>query len=810
MKNIVIICCMLLCIFALGVVSAADGDDVISSDVDATFNQLEVEVNSTTQGGTLNLEKDYKWGDEGDLENKEGIVINKSITIDGKSHKIDANNKGRVFLVSADDVCLKNINFINANASSSGGSVFVRANNIQIINCNFTNSKSAATGAAITLMGNNITVSASNFEGGHVTQGNIMEIYPHLKPSANPSSGGGSGSGEVVVVNPSAPVYHEDLQYAFGGAIYIDGNVTVKDSSFKNNKAENDGGAIFVFNGSNILIDNSLFSANQVKRAAKNQVGYYYNDIYAKVSTTLSNSVYNNDYVLTGKITKNNSTLVAKFVEASNIEGSFGELKEKINAAGDLLVLDKDYRYVDGDDAGIDISKAITIDGRGHTLNGSSKSRIFNIAADNVTLININFINGFAHSAYSYNRPIGGGAIYWNGANAKLINCTFSKNKAIDSDSNSINYVYNESNNYELYTVGISDVTPVDPGNTGGTTNYAGAILLNGNNADFISCSFVENSVGIYPNPAGALLIKGDNITIDKCEFLNNLAYTSQSISYNGNNLLINSSLIYHSTSNVMDAEIGGSNIHRDNFVKVVYNKTADDNNLSKYQYIIDSNRSSEGNVSDYVSVMSDLFNLTLTAPGHHIVENLVENETNATTTSDVVTYSPKIINNKDLTIYYKSSTKYSVTVYGSDGKVAPNQYVTFTIDKKTTKIKTDKNGVASLKITSKPGKYTITAKYDGVTVKNKVTVKTTLITSDLSKKVKKTASFKVKVLKSNGKVYAKQTVKVKFNGKTYKIKTNSKGIATLKIGKNIKKGKYTIKTTYDGITNKNTLKVNK
>ena len=44
-----------------------------------------------------------------------------------------------------------------------------------------------------------------------------------------------------------------------------------------------------------------------------------------------------------------------------------------------------------------------------------------------------------------------------------------------------------------------------------------------------------------------------------------------------------------------------------------------------------------------------------------------------------------------------------------------------------------------------------------------------------------------------------KWTIWKKFN---YKIKTNKKGIATLKISKNLKIGKHTIKTTYNGLSN--------
>ena len=79
-----------------------------------------------------------------------------------------------------------------------------------------------------------------------------------------------------------------------------------------------------------------------------------------------------------------------------------------------------------------------------------------------------------------------------------------------------------------------------------------------------------------------------------------------------------------------------------------------------------------------------------------------------------------------------------------------------------------------------------------------------------ISKKVKKSAKFKVKVLNSKGKAFKNQLVKIKFKGKTYKFKTNKNGIATFKIPKNLKIGKYTIKTTYNGLTNSNKIIVKK
>ena len=141
---------------------------------------------------------------------------------------------------------------------------------------------------------------------------------------------------------------------------------------------------------------------------------------------------------------------------------------------------------------------------------------------------------------------------------------------------------------------------------------------------------------------------------------------------------------------------------------------------------------------------------------------------------------------------------------------MAIGKYVKFTIDKRTYKIKTNKKGYATLKINKKPGKYTIVSRYDDFKVKNRITVKTTLKTKNLSKKVKKSANFKVKVLNSKGKAYNKKLVKIKFKGKLYKLKTNNKGIAIFEVPKNLKVGKYTIKTICNGLTNCNKIIVKK
>ena len=120
---------------------------------------------------------------------------------------------------------------------------------------------------------------------------------------------------------------------------------------------------------------------------------------------------------------------------------------------------------------------------------------------------------------------------------------------------------------------------------------------------------------------------------------------------------------------------------------------------------------------------------------------------------------------------------------------------------------------MAKIKNTEVPYKYTIITIYDGKTYKNTVTVKQVLKVSKVT--VKKTArKFTLKAtLKINGKLVKGKVIIFEFNGKTYKVKTNSRGIAqkTLKrnVIKKLKKGKtYTVKVTYLKDTVKSSVKV--
>ena len=173
-----------------------------------------------------------------------------------------------------------------------------------------------------------------------------------------------------------------------------------------------------------------------------------------------------------------------------------------------------------------------------------------------------------------------------------------------------------------------------------------------------------------------------------------------------------------------------------------------------------------------------------------------------------------KITGNKNVAVDYAGGNYFSVRVVTADGHaVGAGEKVKFTINGKTTTVTTDKNGVAKIKITDLPKTYTIKTTYNGKTYTNTVKVKQVLSASKVT--VKKTAKkFTLKAkLKINGKLIKGKYIKFKFNGKTYKVKTNAKGIAqktfNKKFIKKLKKGKtYTVKVTYLKDTIKTIVKV--
>ena len=165
-----------------------------------------------------------------------------------------------------------------------------------------------------------------------------------------------------------------------------------------------------------------------------------------------------------------------------------------------------------------------------------------------------------------------------------------------------------------------------------------------------------------------------------------------------------------------------------------------------------------------------------------------------------------------DVTMLYTSGSSYKVRLT-SDGVALSGKTVVFTINGKTVKATTDKNGYASVKIDLPPksAKYTVTATYNGVKTSNKVKVNGIVTAKNAKvKKSKKVNKIKVTLKKVNGKYLKGKKLTLKINGKKITAKTNKKGVATFKVKKNVvkklkagKKYKYTVTYLKETVTKK-------
>ena len=172
-----------------------------------------------------------------------------------------------------------------------------------------------------------------------------------------------------------------------------------------------------------------------------------------------------------------------------------------------------------------------------------------------------------------------------------------------------------------------------------------------------------------------------------------------------------------------------------------------------------------------------------------------------------------KITKNKNVAAVYSAKATYKVLVTRDGKAVGAGETVTFKYNGKTYTVKTDAKGYATFKPTTKVKvkKYTVTATYKGITVKNTVTIKHVLKVKNAKiKKSKKVNKIKVKTKKVNGKYLKGKKLTLKIKGKKVKAKTNKKGVATFKLKKSItkklkagKKYKFTVTYGKDKVTKK-------
>ena len=112
------------------ILQASNNDEILGA---SALNDLQTLIRGADENDTISLENDYIYTSGDD---KNGITITKSLTIDGNKHTINCTNLNRLFTVNAPNVYIKNLNIINANVTDI---IYWAGNNGNLIGTTFNN-----------------------------------------------------------------------------------------------------------------------------------------------------------------------------------------------------------------------------------------------------------------------------------------------------------------------------------------------------------------------------------------------------------------------------------------------------------------------------------------------------------------------------------------------------------------------------------------------------------------------------------------------------------------------------------------------
>ena len=463
----------------------------------------------------------------------------------------------------------------------------------------------------------------------------------------------------------------------------------------------------------------------------------------------------------------------------------------------------------------------------------SSGGAIWMKGSDN-SILNSVFINNSAISKFAWTlhgeeqtflAEGYGGAVYLVGSRGRIDNCRF---------ENCMAHTYGGA----LYFKASSNCSI---NNSSFINNYAvgdaGAIYLGQNVYNLeISNSRFENNVALgligvimQHNAYGGAIFASkfvENMSVSNTSFLNN--YGNSTIYYLGSNIQISSSMLERSVSIIENETLN-------QFLKTVKDSTLEEctleiNNFSLYsssgslyEALIFTNGSIENNywganlysADDFLEMKLIKSNGEYIYPAFWInlkVVNASDSNKEHEESNKTMSRDKSAIASSDMTttsVYSKDGKigKYfSFRLTDSNSKALANKQIIINFNGKTYYKTTDKNGYVKLQINlAKKGTYDIVAcflgdgNYDASFKSSRIkvtSVKAKLkVTSKTYKRSYTKKTLTAKLLSPKGKAVTGKKISFKVNGKTYAAKTNSKGIATVKVKLNKKKTyKFTAK----------------
>ena len=835
---------------------SADAEEILSEDavpvddnsevfIKNNFSLIQQKIDSASEGDTIYLDGENYTG----IGNQ--INVNKNnLTIIGGSRDnpdltatLDGQKLSRIMEVSSSNVVIKGIRFINGSGDYRSGGVYWNGANGHLTNCSFTNNE-APYGGALYWIGSNGVVDHSYFNDNAGFNGGAlywMEKNGLLTDSSfvnnNASSKGGAifwGGSEGQLSNSSFSGNYADIS---GGAVYWYHNYgRLTNSTFSNNRAGNNGGALrsegegliaagnkFENNTAGVCASNIVIY-NKLNNFSNNFINNSNSNIYAVVVCNDENLTFQNNTFTNPQYDIQNGSIIIEFDEAITVLAGksidisfyvhevFGE--PVLGNASLVAYVGTSYQVFDWQELSDGKTTfTYTLPNYSATVNfiayfnlypDSSIIKNFNMTVSKDVIANItqpdsdsddvyvsfvsdatgivmfelegrNYfqeiedgqavisIDGIANGRYAVNVIYSGDSTYSREEKIIIIEVSHEAETVIEVNDTFTGFA------------GRNITVPVYVHDTSGK-NLTGDVTLEGYGTNQLVNGKTNFTITL-PDNASLLTLpvrygsdfKMIQITVRDDSIIN--------VTQNNDFLIVN---LHDGASGSVVANING------NVYSAIVNNS---------QAIITLDSLSNGKYVAYITYSGD--------------ENYPDEEM---ITAVEINHIYDIYSSKSsISIAYSGSADYNVILICDGQHVGAGVSATVTFNGKNTALKTDAQGVVRFKIDGnlKPGKYTVKATYNGISVSSQVTISN--IISASNKKVKKSSKatkVKITLSKVNGKYLKGKTLKIKFNKKTYKVKTNKKGVAVWKVKKSMlkkfksgKSVKYTVMYGDDIIT---------
>lgn len=260
-----------------------------------------------------------------------------------------------------------------------------------------------------------------------------------------------------------------------------------------------------------------------------------------------------------------------KITEEDDLTASatFNDLSEEIKNTnpGSVLTLNKDYNNITKK---VIIDKDITIDGKGHTLDGKNNNGLaaLYIQSGHVRLENLIFIN-----SKNTNEQVGGAIYIYGTGECSIVNCTFKENSAFTYGGG----IFNGVRENTLTVTDSKFIKNTAENNAGGAIYSRGKLTIENsvfeNNTALVDAGAVygENFIDVFKSTfiantarghalftclGGAICAKGD-IYIEKSNFTQNSADSNGGAVYSYNDMLVKESVFEKNTAKEGGAVFG-------------------------------------------------------------------------------------------------------------------------------------------------------------------------------------------------------------------------------------------------------------